>query len=124
MVPELELNDIRCRSKPGDMLKVAGDDDPPTRAFDGVHVTAIPRLFEQNEGPPHRARQSRTDCRMRLADAAAQMRRDMQDLHSAATAGTLWLGPPGMAVAGSICTIFLNCASSMGRCASMLSGKQ
>ena len=32
---------------------------------------------------------------MRLADPAAQMRRDVQDLHSAATAGDLAIDPAG-----------------------------
>ena len=42
--------------------------------------------------------------RVRFADAAAEMRRDMQDLHSAATAVKLRLVPPGGSTLGSTAT--------------------
>ena len=45
--------------------------------------------------------QGRADGRMRFADSAAEMRRYMQDLHSAATAVNLRLVPPGGSTFGS-----------------------
>src|SRR6185437_10376088 len=61
---------------------------------------------------------------MCLADAATEVRRDMQDLHSAATAVYLRLTPPGAPTVGSDGTTFLNLSNSARRCASILSGRQ
>src|SRR5262245_1077616 len=124
MIPELELDDVGLARQRGDLRKTFSDQHARAGSLDLIDVATLARRLEQNEGLLHNLRQDRAQCRVRFADTTAQMRRDVQDSHSAATAANRRLLPPGGSRLGSIATRDLNLSSSIGRCASMLSGRQ
>ena len=86
MIPELELDDIRIARQCRDVIEILGNDDRSASSLNLLDETAIARRLEQNKGLLHDLGQSRADRRVRLANPTAKMRRDVQDLHSAATA--------------------------------------
>ncbi|MGH6684871.1 MAG: hypothetical protein ACRECA_13305 [Pseudolabrys sp.] len=85
MVPKLELDDVAVGGQLCHVVETTRDDDARTAILDCIHVAAVARLFEKNEGLLDFCRQDGTKRRMSFADAAAKMRRDVQNLHSAAT---------------------------------------
>src|SRR6185437_13576231 len=95
---------------------IALDNDAPPVARDNVCVPAVDWRFEQHKRLLDAARQLAGDRGMGLADAAAQMSRNMQNSHAAASvttaAGTM---PPGATAEESGRTVSLNLASSAGR---------
>src|SRR5262245_26364607 len=124
MIPELELDDVGLARQRGNLHKIFSDQHLRTSCFDLIDVAAFARRFEQSEGLLHNLGQYRAECCVRFADTAAEMRRDVQDSHSAATAANRRLLPPGGSRLGSTAVRDLNFSSSIGRCASMLSGRQ
>src|SRR6185312_17168448 len=106
------------------LFKIAGNENARAGRFDSIDKSALARRLKQNEGLLDNIGQGGADGGMRLADTAAQMRRHMQDLHSAATAVYLRLAPPGGSTSGLTATTCLNCSSNFVRCASILSGRQ
>src|SRR6185437_9373542 len=123
VVPEFELDDVGLARQCSDVIETIGDDDACPAAFDLVGETAVARRFEQNKCLLHHLGQSGAHRRVRLAYSAAEMRRYMQDPHSAATAANFRLVPPGASISGTA-TAFLNLSSSTTRWTSILSGRQ
>src|SRR6185437_9424486 len=124
VIPKLELDNVGVACQMRDVFEIVHDDDTRAAIFDRIHVAAIAGLFKQHESLLDFSRQDAAKRRMSLADAAAEMRRDMQNLHSAATTEKTRLTPPGGSTFGSTGTTCLNFSSNATRCASILSGKQ
>src|SRR5215510_7113035 len=108
MIPELELDDVGLARQRGNLRKTFSDHHARTGSLDLTDVAALARRLEQNEGPLHNLRQYRAEGCVRFADATAEMRRDVQDSHSAATAANRRLLPPGGSRSGSMATRDLN----------------
>ena len=124
VIPEFELDDVGIARQGGNVRKILRDQYPRAGRLDHFDVAAIARRLEQNERLLHNLGQDRAECCVRFADTAAEMRRDVQDSHSAATAANRRLVPPGGSMSGSTETRDLNFSSSIGRCVSILSGRQ
>ena len=115
MIPEFELDDVGQARQRRNFIDMAGGDDARAASLDHVGVTAVAGCFEQNESLNDILRQRALNRRVRLADPAAEMRRDVENLHPAAAAGTSRLVPPGATTSGLMGTSVLNFASSNGR---------
>src|SRR6185312_1066084 len=124
MIPEFELDDVGIRGQFCHMLEIFCDDDARAASFDQVRIAAVAWRFQQRKGLFHLGRKNGAHGRVRLSDAATQMRRDVKNLHSAATAVNLRLAPPGGSISGLTATAALNFSSKATRWASILSGRQ
>src|SRR4029079_7807338 len=124
MIPEFKLHDLGLSRHRRNVYESVRQQHPAAARFNHVDVAALAGRLEQNERLLHNLGQDRAECRVRFADTAAEMRRDVQDPHSAATAANRRLLPPGGSRFGSTETHDLNFSSSIGRCASILYGRQ
>src|SRR5262245_12345888 len=115
MIPKFELNDVHLAGQRRDLVQAVGDDHLRPGGFNPVDEATIPWRLEQNENLLNGLGQDRTDGCMRLANPAAEMRRNVQNFHSAATAVNLRLVPPGGPIAGSRGTNALNLSSKTSR---------
>src|SRR5579885_1507497 len=86
VIPELELDDVGRACEVGHLLETIGADNVCATGLDALDKAAVTRRLEEDEGLLDGVRQRGADRRVRLAYAAPQMRRDVQDFHSAATA--------------------------------------
>ncbi|MNL33273.1 hypothetical protein D3C87_1551730 [compost metagenome] len=91
--------------------------------FDLLHKASITRFFEKNIMMAKAIRSFTTKRGVGFANPSAQMRREMQNLHSAAI-GLGSLMPPGATTAGLTTTFSRNRFKSISRWSSMLSGRQ
>ncbi len=123
MVPPFDLDDVGIGGETCQRCRIRHDLDGRARGKDGIGKTPVARLFEKGEVAVDITAVTGDDLGMGLADPAAEMRRDVEYPHSAAMGAGMRV-PPGARMDGSGLTICLNFSSSIGRWASILSGRQ
>src|SRR5438067_7095406 len=80
VIPELELDNVGLASHRRNIFQSASYDDVRPGRFNLGYETTVSGSLKQNKSLLYDIGQSRTHSRVRLADPAAKMRRDMQDL--------------------------------------------